>query len=63
MDWKKAKQPQPPAAADRRLMVLAQELGVAGVQVLVAEFGFTAEQAHRWLELMLERAQKNRNPG
>lgn len=60
--------PQPTVAQvraeqDQRMANLAMELGVAGVAVLVEEFGFTPEQARRWLDLMLKRAQANRAAG
>lgn len=51
------------AEQDKRMANLAMELGVAGVVVLVEEFGFTPEQAQRWLDLMLKRAQANRAAG
>lgn len=51
------------AEQDQRMATLAMELGVAGTAVLVEEFGFTAEQAQRWFDLMIERAKANRTAG
>lgn len=43
-----------------RLALLAQELGIAGMMVLVNDFGFSREQAAGWLTKMLEQAKTNR---
>jgi len=48
------------AQYERRLSNLAQELALAGMQTLVKEFGFTDEQAARWLDKMLAQAKANR---
>lgn len=39
---------------------LAMELGVAGAQILVEEFGFSQAQCQAWFDKMLARAQANR---
>jgi hypothetical protein len=46
---------------DDRLSALSIELGLAGIQVLREEFGFTEAQTAEWLEKMLARAKVNRN--
>lgn len=48
------------AAEDQRLALLAKELGVAGMMVLVNDYGFSREQANEWLEKVLEQAKTNR---
>jgi hypothetical protein len=44
----------------RRLANLANELGIAGTQVLREHFKFSEDEALKWFDLMLEQAQKNR---
>jgi hypothetical protein len=46
---------------DGRLSALAIDLGLAGIQVLREEFGFTEAQTAEWLEKMIARAGVNRN--
>jgi len=48
------------AQAEQRLSNLAIELGAAGVQTLMEDFGWGQEQAGQWLDKMLARARKNR---
>lgn len=43
-----------------RLALMAQELGIAGMQVLVEYFSFDETQAGMWLDMMIERAKQNR---
>lgn len=45
---------------DDRLAVLAQELAIAGSEVLRDHFGFTPEQVNDWLGKTLEQAKRNR---
>jgi hypothetical protein len=45
---------------ETRLSNLAQELAMAGMQVLASDFGFSQEEAARWLERMLAQAKANR---
>lgn len=47
-------------AENKRMAVLATELGVAGVEVLIEEFGFGQEEADAWLQKWVERAKQNR---
>lgn len=42
------------------LSSLAVELGLAGVQVLVEEFGFCKDDSARWLESTIRRGKENR---
>lgn len=44
----------------RRLQNLSWEISVAGGQVLREHFGFTAEQASQWLELLAKQVEANR---
>jgi hypothetical protein len=49
-----------PQAKDDRLAILAVELGLAGVQVLQEDFGFTPGMSAIWLDKMLDKAKVNR---
>lgn len=48
------------SAEDRRLALLARELGVAMVMVLVNDYGFTNQQADEALGKVLTQAQETR---
>lgn len=54
--------PAPPAPdeQERRLNVLAQELSLAGMQVLIESYGWSEEDARQWMLRTLARAQLNR---
>lgn len=47
-------------AEDQRLALLAKELGVAGMMVLVNDYGWSREQANEWLGKLIEQAKTNR---
>lgn len=48
------------ATCEDRLNHLANELGLAGVQVLTEQFDFSVGQCDAWLKATLERAVANR---
>ncbi len=45
---------------DQRLELLAKEIGIAGMVVLVNDFGFSQSDAKRWLDLMVAQAKATR---
>jgi hypothetical protein len=47
---------------EERLQVLAIELGMAGIEALVHDYGWSVEAANAWLEKTLARARANRAP-
>lgn len=52
--------PRDKSAEDQRLALLAQELGTAGMMVLINDYDFSKEQANEWLGKVIEQAKTNR---